>query len=108
MSDVAFWTRLSWEDARDLFAGIDPRFQPQGYRAVQAQRLSGATTRQLRYWDEIGLVRPSVQSTGGKPGRPRLYSDGDVIRLRWIVNEMQNGRSLVSVRKEVERARGAA
>ena len=45
----------------------------EGFTAHQATRLTGCTPRQLRYWDQIGLVRPSVQSTGGRPGVPRLY-----------------------------------
>ena len=43
----------------------------EGFTAHQATRLTGCTPRQLRYWDQIGLVRPSVQSTGGRPGVPR-------------------------------------
>ncbi|MBI4261868.1 MAG: MerR family DNA-binding transcriptional regulator, partial [Actinobacteria bacterium] len=39
--------------------------QTEGFTAHQATRFTGCTPRQLRYWDHIGLVKPSVQSTGG-------------------------------------------
>src|SRR3954449_10685026 len=46
----------------------------EGFTAHQASKFTAWSPRQLRYWDQIGLVSPSVQSTGGRPGVPRLYS----------------------------------
>jgi DNA-binding transcriptional MerR regulator len=37
----------------------------------------GLSLRTVRYWDEIGLVRPSARSQGGF----RLYAEGDIDRL---------------------------
>ena len=39
----------------------------EGFTAHQACKFTGCSPRQLRYWDEIGLVEPSVQGTGGRP-----------------------------------------
>jgi DNA-binding transcriptional MerR regulator len=44
----------------------------------------GLSLRTVRYWGEIGLVRPSARSEGGF----RLYSDADVERLP-IVKQMK-------------------
>ncbi|MGH2692934.1 MAG: MerR family DNA-binding transcriptional regulator, partial [Actinomycetota bacterium] len=51
----------------------------ESFTSHQASRLTGCTPRQLRYWDQIGLVRPTVQRTGGRSGVPRLYSFRDLI-----------------------------
>ena len=40
----------------------------EGFTAHQATKFTGCSARQLRYWDQIGLVNPSVQGTGGRPG----------------------------------------
>lgn len=40
----------------------------------------GLSLRTIRYYEEVGLVRPSARSQGGF----RLYSDADVARLQLI------------------------
>ena len=64
------------------------------FTAHQACKFTGCSPRQLRYWDEIGLVTPSVQSTGGRPGVPRLYSFRDLIALRVVRSLLGGGMSL--------------
>jgi hypothetical protein len=64
---------------------------PQTFDAAQAGAYSGATPRQLRYWDQVGLVRPSIQSTHGRPGVPRKYSRADVVLLRAVVDLIEGG-----------------
>lgn len=71
----------------------------EGFTSHQASRLTGCTRRQLRYWDEIGLVRPGVQSTGGRPGVPRLYSFRDLIALKVVKSLLDGGMSLQRVRR---------
>ena len=39
----------------------------EGFTAHQASKFTGCSARQLRYWDQIGLVSPSVQRTGFFP-----------------------------------------
>lgn len=71
----------------------------EGFTAHQATRFTGCTPRQLRYWDQIGLVQPSVQSTGGRPGVPRLYSFRDLVALRVVKALIDGGMSLQRVRR---------
>jgi len=74
----------------------------EGFTAHQATKFTGCTPRQLRYWDEIGLVEPSVQSTGGRPGVPRLYAFRDLIALKIVKSLMDGGMSLQRVRRAWE------
>ena len=70
-----------------------------GFTAHQATKFTGCSPRQLRYWDQIGLVQPSVQSTGGRPGVPRLYSFRDLVALKVVKSLLDNGMSLQRVRR---------
>jgi DNA-binding transcriptional MerR regulator len=74
----------------------------EGFSAEQASRFTGCTSHQLRYWDRISLVRPSVQSTGGRPGVRRLYSFRDLVALRVIKSLLEGGMSLQRVRRAIE------
>ncbi|HIE21458.1 MAG TPA: MerR family transcriptional regulator [Acidimicrobiia bacterium] len=69
------------------------------FTADQACKLTNCTHHQLRYWDRVGLVSPSVQSTGGRPGVRRLYSFRDLIALRVVKSLLDNGMSLQRVRR---------
>ncbi|MGH8874480.1 MAG: MerR family transcriptional regulator [Acidimicrobiia bacterium] len=70
-----------------------------GFTAQQASTLTNCTSHQLRYWDRVGLVTPSVQATGGRPGVPRLYSFRDLVALRVVRSLLDNGMSLQRVRR---------
>lgn len=71
----------------------------EGFTSHQATKFTGCTPRQLRYWDSIGLVVPSVQTTGGRPGVPRLYSFRDLIALKIVKSLLDGGMSLQRVRR---------
>lgn len=71
----------------------------EGFTSHQASKFTGCTQRQLRYWDHIGLVKPSVQGTGGRPGVPRLYSFRDLVALRVVKSLLDCGMSLQRVRR---------
>jgi DNA-binding transcriptional MerR regulator len=71
----------------------------EGFTAEQATRFTGCTAHQLRYWDRIDLVRPSVQATGGRPGVRRLYSWRDLIALKCVRSLLDGGMSLQRVRR---------
>jgi DNA-binding transcriptional MerR regulator len=71
----------------------------EGFTAHQSSRLTGCTSRQLRYWDQIGLVEPSIQKTGGRPGVPRMYSFRDLVALRVVKSLLDGGMSLQRVRR---------
>jgi DNA-binding transcriptional MerR regulator len=74
----------------------------EGFTAHQAAKFTGCTPRQLRYWDQIGLVKPSVQGTGGRPGVPRLYAFRDLVALRVVRSLLDGGMSLQRVRRSWE------
>lgn len=80
----------------------------EGFTSHQACRLSGCTPRQLRYWDQIGLIRPSVRRTGGRPGVPRLYSFRDLVALRVVKSLLDGGMSLQRVRRAYDYLRRRA
>ena len=67
--------------------------------AQQASRLTACTAHQLRYWDKVALVQPSIQSTGGRPGRRRLYAFRDLVALRVVKSLLDNGMSVQRVRR---------
>lgn len=71
----------------------------QGFTAEQASKLTECTPHQLRYWDRIGLVTPTIQRTGGRPGVRRLYSFRDLVALRVVRSLLVNGMSLQRVRR---------
>jgi DNA-binding transcriptional MerR regulator len=79
-----------------------------GFTADQASRFTGCTAHQLRYWDRIGLVRPAVQSTGGRPGVRRLYSFRDLVALRAVKSLLDSGMSLQRVRRAYDYLRKRA
>jgi len=80
----------------------------EGFTAEQASRFTGCTAHQLRYWDRIGLVKPSVQSTGGRPGVRRLYSFRDLVALKCVRALLDGGMSLQRVRRAYEYLRKRA
>jgi DNA-binding transcriptional MerR regulator len=70
-----------------------------GFTAQQASALTGCTHHQLRYWDRVDLLRPSVQSTRGRPGVRRLYSFRDLVALRVVRSLLDQGMSVQRVRR---------
>ena len=79
-----------------------------GFTALQASRFTGSTGNQLRYWDKIGLVKPGVQATGGRPGVRRLYSFRDLVSLKVVKSLLDGGMSLQRVRRAYEYLRSNA
>ena len=80
----------------------------EGFTVLQACRFTACTTHQLRYWDQIGLVKPSVQSTRGRPGVRRLYSFRDLVALKVVRALLDGGMSLQRVRRAYEYLRKKA
>ena len=69
------------------------------FTSKQACYLSGCTPHQLRYWDKVNLVSPSIQSSKGKPGVPKYYSFRDIVSLRGVKTLLDNGMSIQRVRR---------
>ncbi len=71
----------------------------EGFSAAQASVLTGCSSHQLRYWDRMRLVQPSIQPTGGRPGVRRVYAFRDLVELRVVKSLLDNGMSLQRVRR---------
>lgn len=71
----------------------------QGFTVIQTTKFTGCTTHQLRYWDKVGLVKPSIQQTQGRPGVRRLYSFRDLVALKVVKALLDGGMSLQKVRR---------
>ena len=72
-----------------------------GFSTSQVKDLTGLTTRQLNYFDQTGLLKPSVREARGK-GSNRLYSFRDLVALRLIAKFRGYGISLQAIRHAVE------
>jgi DNA-binding transcriptional MerR regulator len=68
-------------------------------RIGQAAAAAGVSTRTLRYYEQVGLLRPAAYSSGGE----RRYTDVDVERLRRI-RDLQRllGSDLADIRTVLE------
>jgi len=65
------------------------------WRIGEVAKLTGVTTRTLRYWEELELIQPSNYRASGE----RLYSPADVARVTRIRNLQELlGFSLAEVR----------
>jgi MerR family glutamine synthetase transcriptional repressor len=63
------------------------------YAMGVAERLTGLTARQIRYWEQHGLLKPA-RTRGGQ----RLYSEADLIRLKEIKRLLGEGMTLERVK----------
>jgi DNA-binding transcriptional MerR regulator len=69
--------------------------KPVQWRIGEVAKLTGVTTRTLRYWEELELLQPSSYRSSGE----RLYSPADVARVNRIRNLQELlGFSLAEVR----------
>ena len=85
-------------------------FSPQGreveFRSAGACRIVGVTPRQIQYWDEIGLVKPSARPAAGR-GTRRSYSFLDLLRLSVVRALIERGLSPRNIRKSLAVLRDA-
>lgn len=65
------------------------------YTIQELSRLSGVTTRALRWYDKIGLLKPSGRTEGGY----RLYGPAEVDRLQDILYYRALGVELARIRE---------
>ena len=64
--------------------------EPVEWRIGEVAKLTGVTTRTLRYWEELGLLQPSSYRASGE----RLYSPTDVARVTRIATSRSFSASL--------------
>jgi MerR family glutamine synthetase transcriptional repressor len=63
------------------------------YSMGVAERLTGLTARQIRYWEQQELLTPARTK-----GRQRLYSEADIAKLKEIKKLLAEGYTLDRVR----------
>ena len=68
------------------------------YTAHATRRIVGVSQRCLDYWDEKGIVRPTVRQGAGK-GSERRYSFHDLLRLSIVKQLRASGLSLQKIQK---------
>ncbi|MBI2724418.1 MAG: MerR family transcriptional regulator [Chloroflexi bacterium] len=68
------------------------------WRIGQLARATGVTRKALRYYDQVGLLRPDARSAAGY----RLYGEAAVERLDFIRGARRLGLSLRDVREILE------
>ncbi|MFZ5897606.1 MAG: MerR family transcriptional regulator [Bacillota bacterium] len=66
----------------------------------KVRSVTGLSTRQLGYWDETGLISPSVQRANG-PGNIRYYSFQDIVVLKAAKRLRDSGIPLSKIRKAI-------
>ena len=73
---------------------------------TQARRLAGVSMRRMRYWEEVGLVVPSIKRRLSEHNTVRLYSYQDLLALL-VVSALRTERdmSLQSIRRVVTHLR---
>jgi DNA-binding transcriptional MerR regulator len=60
----------------------DPSEEVLAFPDAQARRLAGVSTRRLRYWEQVGLIVPSIKRRLSDHNTVRLYSYQDLL-ARW-------------------------
>jgi DNA-binding transcriptional MerR regulator len=78
----------------------------QGFSSAVACRTVGVSPRQIQYWDEIGLVKPSATPAAGR-GTRRRYSFLDLVRLSVVRSLIERGLRPREIRKSLAALREA-
>lgn len=68
------------------------------YQTGELAKMCGTTVRTVQYYDSKGLLSPSDYSDGGR----RLYTDGDVRQLRFILMLKAMGLKLAQIKGVME------
>ncbi len=73
---------------------------------TQARRLAGVSMRRLRYWEQVGLIVPSIKRRLSDHNTVRLYSYQDLLALL-VVSALRTERnmSLQTIRRVVRHLR---
>jgi DNA-binding transcriptional MerR regulator len=78
-----------------------------GFPSASACRVVGITPRQVQYWDEIGLVKPSARAAAGR-GTRRRYSFLDLVRLSVVRALLERGLTPQKIRRSLAALREAS
>lgn len=72
----------------------------EGFNSRSVGRIVGITPRQIQYWDELGLVKPSARAAAGR-GTRRLYSFLDLVRLSVVRALIERGLAPGKIRRSL-------
>jgi MerR family transcriptional regulator, copper efflux regulator len=64
----------------------------------QVANQTGKTTRTLRFYEELGILKPEARTDSGY----RLYSEDSILRIEWIDKLQEIGFSLPEIQSFVE------
>src|SRR5438067_7771387 len=78
-----------------------------GFPSASACRIARVTPRQIQYWDEIGLVKPSASAAAGRGSR-RRYSFLDLVRLSVVRALIERGLKPQNIRRSLAALRDAS
>jgi DNA-binding transcriptional MerR regulator len=79
---------------------FSPQGREMGFPSASACRIVGVTPRQIQYWDETGLVKPSARPAAGR-GTRRRYSLLVLLRLSVVRALIERGLSPRNIRKSL-------
>ena len=71
------------------------------FSAASARKIVGISQRCLDYWDDRGIVSPSITEATGK-GSVRVYSFDDLLKLTLVKRLRAAGLSLQRIRKGLD------
>lgn len=74
------------------------------FTTMEIVELTEFTERQLGYWDQQGIIKPSIQQASGSGSR-RLYSVDDLLQLNIIRQLKKRGWSTQKIREAITRLR---
>ncbi len=74
------------------------------FTTMEIVERTGFTERQLGYWDQQGIIKPSTQQANGSGSR-RLYSIDDLVQLNLIRQLKKRGWSTQKIREAITRLR---
>jgi DNA-binding transcriptional MerR regulator len=81
--------------------GVFPMMdREEGFNSRTTSRIVGITPRQIQYWDEMGLVKPSARPAAGR-GTRRLYSFLDLVRLSVVRSLIERGLGPGKIRRSL-------
>jgi MerR family glutamine synthetase transcriptional repressor len=93
---VAFYVSIVvtfWEVIIVAVTSLDKGLYPIGV----VEEKTGLTSRQIRYYEDLGLITPARTS-----GKQRRYSEKDIIRLARIKYLKDNGFDLKSIKEKID------
>jgi len=70
------------------------------YATTQIVKLFGITPRQIHYWDETNLIRPSLAGTGH--GGVKYYNFINLVEFKTVKQLLEQGVSVQAVRKTLD------